>query len=661
MDIVKLRTLIEEHNYRYYVLDDPVISDTEYDALFRELEQLEAHHPELITPDSPTQRVGAAPLKKFAKIEHSVPMLSIRNGFTEEELLAFDKRVREKLNVDKVSYSCEPKFDGVSIALIYENGVLIKAATRGDGFVGEDVTQNAKTIKSIPLHLRGNDFPDLLEVRGEVYIPLEDFERFNESSSKRGDKVFVNPRNAASGSLRQLDSRITAARPLQMFCYSIAGDKALQFKTQHEVLEKLKEWGFRVNDEIKVAHGIEECLVYFKELEQKRASLPYEIDGVVYKVDNLREQEELGFVARAPRWAIAHKFSAEEVESEVLAVDFQVGRTGALTPVARLHPVFVGGVTVSNVTLHNMQEIERKDIRIGDFVKVRRAGDVIPEIVSSVKSKRCDNARLIELPSKCPVCGADVMYVEGEAVARCSGGLYCSAQRKESIKHFASKTALNIDGLGDKLVAQLIDSDFIHYVTDLYKLTEEQLLTLERMGKKSADNLLRAIESSKKTTLAKFLYALGIREVGEATAKNLAKYFGNLESIMQVDADALQQVPDIGPVVAEHIELFFKQKHNKELVNELLKQGINWPDVEVEDGSLPLQDQTFVLTGTLESMSRNEAKAKLENLGAKVASSVSKNTTAVIVGRDPGSKAKKAKELGVAILTEAEFAKLLSL
>ncbi|MCK4870696.1 MAG: NAD-dependent DNA ligase LigA [Gammaproteobacteria bacterium] len=660
--VEKLKAKLREYNYRYYVLESPSVSDAEYDRILCELQNLENKYPELIAADSPTQRVGAEPLKAFQEVQHKVPMLSLQNAFNEDELIAFDKRVMERLDlVDEAQYVCEPKFDGVSISLRYEQGVLVQAATRGDGAVGEDITQNAKTIAAIPLHLRGDNIPEVVEVRGEVYIPLAGFEKYNIEAAKRGEKVFVNPRNAASGSLRQLDSKITAERPLNIFCYAVGELVGIDLPESHyEILQLLIHWGMRVNPDIKVVTGITECTQYYNEMMIKRNSLPYEIDGVVYKVNNLAQQQELGFVSRAPRWAVAHKFPAQEEYTKVLAVEFQVGRTGALTPVARLEPVFVGGATISNATLHNIDEVQRKDVRVGDTVVIRRAGDVIPEVVSAVVEQRPEGTRPVELPKKCPVCGSDVVRGEDAAVARCSGGLYCNAQRKESIKHFASKTAMDIDGLGDKIVEQLVDEKIIEHVPDLYKLELSAIANLERMGEKSAQNLLVAIEESKNTTLPKFLYALGIREIGIATAKNLAQYYGELEKIIAANIEELQEVPDVGPVVALYLAAFFRQQHNLEMIDKLRQSGVHWPAIKVQSKDLPLSGKTFVLTGTLTQMTREEAKEKLEAQGAKITSSVSKNTSYVVVGSDPGSKYDKAQKLGVEILSEDDLIELLN-
>jgi DNA ligase (NAD+) len=658
--IEKLRAEIREHNYKYYVLNSPTISDAKYDKLFRELQDLEAKYPELITPDSPTQRVGAEPLKAFKQVKHEVPMLSLQNAFKEQELQAFGKRIKDKLKITKsIEFVCEPKFDGVSVSLLYENGVLVRGATRGDGNVGEDVTQNVRTIAAIPLKLRSHDYPHILEVRGEAYIPKKDFEKYNKLALEAKEKVFVNPRNAAAGSLRQLDPNITAKRPLQIYCYTIVRiDERKMPNQQSEILKLLKKWGFRVNSEIKIVSGIEGCLNYYQKMQRKRNDLSYEIDGVVYKVNDLNFQTKLGIVSRAPRWAIAHKFPAQEELTKVIDVEFQVGRTGALTPVARLKPVFVGGATISNATLHNIDEIKRKDIRIGDTVVVRRAGDVIPEVAAVVMEQRPKHTKPVKLPSHCPVCKSEVVKAEGEVVARCSGGLFCKAQRKETIKHFASKTALDIEGLGDKIVEQLVDEGLVDHVTDLYTLTVDKIANLERMGEKSAQNLINAIEKSKKTTLTKFLYALGIREVGITTARSLASYFSDLDDLMRANEEALQNIPDIGPVAALHIATFFRQKHNLELIAKLRKLGVHWHEGKAKKPQA-LAGKTLVLTGSLKSMTREEAAEKLRDLGAKVSSSVSKKTSYVVVGKEPGSKFTKAKQLGVKIINEQQLLNML--
>lgn len=656
----KLTKAIREHNYRYYVLDAPTIPDSEYDRMFRQLQDLEAKYPELKTPDSPTQRIGAAPLKSFKQVQHAMPMLSLENAFTEEELQAFDKRIRDRLKTDQIiEYACEPKLDGLAISLLYEDGVLVQAATRGDGTTGEDVTQNVKTIKSVPLHLR-NNYPKILEVRGEVVMSKAGFNKLNQTAAKKGEKIFANPRNAAAGSLRQLDSRITAKRPLVFYAYEIGQVIKGNIEDRHSnTLKKLKKYGIPIVPETAVVKGWEECLHYYKKIGKKRESLPIEIDGVVYKVDQSKLQKALGFVSRAPRWAIAHKFPAQEELTEVQAVEFQVGRTGALTPVARLKPVNVGGVVVSNATLHNMDEIERKDIRVGDFVIIRRAGDVIPEVVSVVKERRPQKTQKIKLPKHCPVCNSLIVRAEGEAITRCSGGLYCVAQRKEAIKHFASRKAMDIEGLGDKLVDQLVDEGLVNHVDGLYKLKLDQLANLERMAEKSAQNLLDALEKSKKTTFARFLYALGVREVGEATARSLALYFKDLDSIINANEEDLQKVSDIGPVVAKHIYAFFRQKHNLEVIEALLKAGIHWPKIQMQKAAQPLAGKSVVLTGALASMTREEAKEKLQQLGAHVSSGVSKNTDLVVAGDAAGSKLNKALKLGVKVIDEDNFLRML--
>jgi len=562
-----LRTAIEHHNYRYFVLDDPEIPDAEFDRLMRELRSLEEAHPELVTPDSPTQRVGAVAATEFGEIRHRVPMLSLDNAFDVADVESFDRRIRERLGQDEpVEYACEPKMDGLAVSIVYEGGVLVQAATRGDGTTGEDVTHNVRTIKSVPLRLQGKGWPGLLEVRGEVFMPIRGFEAMNRRAQKRGEKVFVNPRNAAAGSLRQLDPRVTADRPLEVFFYGVGlVDKGALPDRHSEILLEIKRWGLRSSPEATVTTGIEGLLDYYERLQSKRPSLPYQIDGVVYKVNALALQQRLGYVARAPRWALAHKFPAEEEMTVVRAIEWQVGRTGALTPVARLEPVFVGGVTVSNATLHNIEELHRKDVRIGDAVIIRRAGDVIPEVVKAVLERRPKGAEIVHLPVRCPVCQSKVVREGEEAVARCSGGLYCAAQRKESLKHFASRRAMDIEGLGSKLVEQLVDAGLVKSAADLYGLTAEQLAGLERMAEKSAANLVAALEKSKKTTLARFLFALGIRDVGEATATSLAEHFGSLEALADADVESLVEVPDVGPTIAQHIRGFFQEKHNESL------------------------------------------------------------------------------------------------
>lgn len=658
--IKNLRDKINENNYHYYVLDEPIISDMEWDHLFKQLKQLEEMYPELITSDSPTQRVGSKPLKQFETVTHEVPMLSLENAFTDEDVKAFDQRVHDRLGImEPIEYTCEPKLDGLAVSLRYEKGILIKASTRGDGEVGEDITENIRTIKMIPLQLRGKHFPEVIEIRGEVYMPKKGFIELNKRNEAKGEKVFVNPRNAAAGTVRQLDPRITASRPLAIYCYGVGIVKGFLLPSTHkEILHQLALWGLRINSEIKVVKGIEKCIEFHAEMMNKRSHLSYEIDGVVYKVNQIQLQQQLGFVSRAPRFAIAHKFPAEEVITTIEAVDFNVGRTGALTPLARVKPVFVGGVTISNVTLHNMDEIRRKDIHIGDRVIVRRAGDVIPELVSVVKDERQHAVKKIYLPKHCPICHSNVEQIEGEAVARCSGGLICPAQRKEAIKHFASRRAMDIDGLGDKIIDQLVEEKLVETVADLYFLTLDQLANLERMAEKSAQNLLNALEKSKKTTFARFLYGLGIREVGEATAKQLAHHFENLTELFAASEEKLQSITDIGPVVSKHIVAFFSEEHNRFVIEKLLSAGIHWEKTK-RPKSLPLAGQTFVLTGTLKNLSREETKEKLESLGAKVSGSVSKKTTYVVVGLDAGSKLEKAKELGIPILDELHLLKLL--
>ena len=657
-----LRATLEDHNYYYYVQDDPRIPDAEYDRLFRELQKLEAEHPELATEDSPTRRVGSSAETSFEEVIHRLPMLSLDNAFSEDELRDFDRRVRDRLGADgAIEYVCEPKLDGLAVSLHYENGTLTRAATRGDGYTGEDITANIRTIPSVPLKLRGSGYPDLVEVRGEVYMPRAGFEKLNERLAEQGEKTFVNPRNAAAGSLRQKKSTVTARRPLELCAYSMAvTDESVLPETHWDSLQLVRGWGFRINPEMRKAEGVEACLDAYNELMAKRDSLPYEIDGIVFKVNRLDLQQELGFVSRAPRWAIAHKFPAQEELTIIEDVEFQVGRTGAVTPVARLKPVFVGGVTVSNATLHNMDEIRRLDVHIGDTVFIRRAGDVIPQVVKVVPEKRPAKAPTVEMPEHCPVCGSDIVQIEGEAVARCSGGLYCPAQRKEAIRHYASRKAMDIEGLGDRLIEMLVDEGMVSTVADLYRLTKFQIASLERMGDKSAANLVAAIDRSREPVLWRFLYALGIREVGEATAKGLAAHFGTLEAISEADEASLQTVPDVGPIVAGHIRSFFGQPHNQETLAALKKAGVTWQEEQVLSvDEQPLSGQTWVLTGTLSGMTRDQAKEKLEQLGAKVAGSVSKKTACVVAGEAAGSKLAKAEQLGVPVLDEAGLANLL--
>jgi DNA ligase (NAD+) len=659
----ELREQIDHHNYRYHVLDDPEISDAQYDRLMEELKALEAQYPDLITPDSPTQRVGATPVGELEEVVHTRPMLSLDNAFAEEDLIAFDRRVRERLDdIEEVEYAAEPKLDGLAVSFRYEKGRLVLAATRGDGTRGENVTHNVRTIKAVPIELRGKP-PELLEVRGEVFMPIAGFKAMNERALAKGEKTFVNPRNAAAGSLRQLDPRLAASRPFDVFFYNVGETQGWKLPPRHsEALEQLREWGLKISPLMQTVRGAAGCLEYYREIGARRATLPYEIDGVVYKVNRYTQQRELGVVGRAPRWAIAHKFPAHEENTIVRGVEFQVGRTGALTPVARLEPVFVGGVTVSNATLHNMDEVRRKDVRIGDTVVIRRAGDVIPEVVKVIVERRPANAKIVELPAQCPVCGSDVEREEGEAVARCTGGLFCAAQRKESLRHFASRRALDVDGLGSKIIDQLVDRELVRSPADLYALTVEQFASLERMGEKSAANLVEALERSKNTALPRFLYALGIRDVGEATAVALAEHFGSLEALQDATEEQIQETPDVGPVVAAHVRHFFEQEHNREVIQALRKHGVRWPALQrrtaAADGG-PLSGKTFVLTGTLETMSRDEASDRITALGGKISGSVSKKTSYVVAGADPGSKLNKAQELGVEVLDEQAFLALL--
>ena len=658
----KLRAEIERHNHQYYVLDEPLVSDAEYDRMFRELQELEQEYPGLADPESPTQRVGASPLPAFRQLTHRTPMLSLGNAFSAEEVTAFDRRVREGLGTDIVEYLAEPKFDGLAISLTYERGHFTQGATRGDGYTGEDVTPNLHTVKSIPLRLRGEAPPSLLEVRGEVLMYRRDFDRMNQRQRASGEKEFVNPRNAAAGSLRQLDSRITAQRPLRFFAYAVGVIEGAPAPETHGELESwLRCLGLPVCAEQRVVSGVHGLLQFYNDIGARRAELPYEIDGVVYKVNNLAAQERLGYVARAPRFAIAHKFPAEEATTVVLAIEVQVGRTGALTPVARLAPVFVGGVTITNATLHNEDELRRKDVRVGDTVIVRRAGDVIPEVVTVLKDKRPRNAAEFKMPATCPVCGSAVVRLPDEAVARCSGGLICPAQRKQALLHFASRRAMDIEGLGEKLVDQLVDNDLVKTAADLYRMGFVALAGLERMAQKSAQNVLDAIELSKNTTLARFIFALGIRNVGEATAKELARHFGSLERLMHADEEGLRQVPDIGPVVALSIAQFFAEAHNREVIEQMRACGVHWQ----EGASLAaapaakLAGKAFVLTGALPNMSRDRAKELIEAQGGKVAGSVSAKTDYVIAGAEAGSKLAKAKQLGIAVLDEAGLLQLL--
>lgn len=661
--VLKLRKILDEHNYQYHVLDAPSISDAEYDRLFQELKSLETEHPELITEDSPTQRVGATPLESFKQVQHRIPMLSLDNAFSVEEINHFDQKARQGLhcsNTEKILYACEPKFDGVAVSLLYKNGIFVRGATRGDGTVGEDITHNLRTIPTIPLKLQG-DFPNELEVRGEVYMPIKSFEALNHQALSLQEKVFANPRNAASGSIRQLDPRITAKRKLAFYPYGALfheGKEGVPI-THSEILSLLHTWGFRICSQSTVANGINQVQQCYEKLLHERAKLPYEIDGMVVKVDNILMQEKLGFVSRAPRWAIAYKFPAQEEITQLLDVDFQVGRTGTLTPVARLQPVVVGGVTVRNATLHNMDEIARKDIHIGDFVIVRRAGDVIPEVVGIVIQRR-KNVKAIKLPPVCPICGSQVVRIEGEAAARCEGGLVCPAQLIEHIKHFVSRKAMDIEGLGAKWVELLVNQKLISTVADIYQLTYAQLITLERMGEKSATKLLDAILKSKNTTFARFLYALGIKEVGESTAQLLSHSFKGLDDLICADKEKLLSLPDVGPVVAGHIVSFFANEANQQIIKVLLDSGIHWPKPSAKSGKQlqPLTGNTYVITGTF-NRSREEIKEHLQNLGAKVTASVSAKTTGVIVGAKPGSKLQLAQKLGVELINEEQLENLL--
>jgi DNA ligase (NAD+) len=658
-----LRERLDNWNYQYYVLDQPTVPDIEYDRCLQRLQQLEAQYPELQRPDSPTQRVGAAPLDKFRQVSHEVPMLSLDNAFSEQDMLDFNRRLLDRLGAghEPLEFACEPKLDGIAVSLLYRDGLLVRGATRGDGSTGEDITHNVRTIASIPLRLRGSAYPAELEVRGEIYLPRVGFEELNEAARQRGEKTFVNPRNAAAGSLRQLDARITAQRPLQMCCYGVGQVRDGELPGVHsQVLECLQRWGLRINALSRVVRGIEACDEYYRELAGQRAELPYDIDGVVFKVNDLELQQRLGFVSRAPRWAIARKFPAQEEMTRLLDVEFQVGRTGAITPVARLEPVFVGGVTVSNATLHNADEIARLGLRLGDTVVVRRAGDVIPQIVSVVLERRPAGAAGIAFPETCPVCRSPVERAGDEAVLRCMGGLVCAAQQKAAIRHFASRRAMDIDGLGDKLVDQLVDEGLVDNVAGLYQLQREQLLGLERMGEKSADNLLQALERSKHTSLPRFIFALGIREVGEATALALARHFGSWEALAQASEEQLLQVSDVGPVVADHLVQFFDSPSSMAVVEQLRAAGVSWPDLAVSAAELPLSGQTWVVTGKLEALGRDEAKARLQALGAKVAGSVSAKTTCVVAGPGAGSKLARATELGTEVLDEAAFLALLA-
>lgn len=663
------------HAHRYYVLDAPEISDAEYDRLFQKLLSFEKEFPELVSQDSPSQRVGAAPLDAFTSVEHRMPMLSLDNAFSNEDLIAFEKRISDRLvSTETIEFVCEPKYDGIAVSLLYENGVLVRAATRGDGQTGEDITQNVKTLETVPLKLHARNklqalaIPSVVEVRGEIYMPKQGFADYNQRAIERGEKAFVNPRNAAAGSLRQLDSSITAQRPLEMCGYSIGyvegaiglDGKSFMPETHSGTLELLMLWGFKVSDQYRTASGAQGCIEFYDALLKTRNNLPYEIDGIVYKVNLLSLQSELGFISRAPRWAIARKFPAQEETTKLNAVEFQVGRTGAITPVAKLEPVFVGGVTVSNATLHNRDEIQRLGVQVGDTVVVRRAGDVIPQVVSFVESLRPENAKAIEFPASCPVCESEVEYSPEEAVSRCSAGLKCPAQMKGTITHFVSRNAMDIDGFGERLVEIFFDRDMINSVADIYALKAEQISPLEGFGEKSAQNLIQAIEKSKVTSFDRFLFSLGIREVGQATARNLALAFGGIDTLIAADIDTLVEIDDVGPIVAGHIHTFFQDETNLALVSALISAGVSWPEVKVNQEDLPLKGFTYVLTGKLETVNRDEAKARLVALGAKVAGSVSKKTTAVYAGPGAGSKLAKAESLGIDVFDEAKLLEVLA-
>ncbi len=660
----ELKESLHYHAVRYYVEDNPEIPDAEYDRLMRELLDIEAEHPDLVTVDSPSQRVGGAPLSEFSQVTHEVPMLSLDNAFDDSELDSFHKRAQDRVGSQSVKqYCCEPKLDGLAVSLLYENGVLVQAATRGDGTTGENITENVRTINAIPLKLRGDDWPERLEVRGEVFMPKAGFEKLNELARQKGDKVFVNPRNAAAGSLRQLDSRVTASRPLSFYAYSVGVVQGAELASSHyERFLQIKSWGLPMCPETKRVDSLADVKAYYQDILQRRDALPYEIDGVVIKIDDIAIQERLGFVARAPRWAIAYKFPAQEEITTLNDVEFQVGRTGAITPVAKLEPIFVGGVTVSNATLHNADEIERLQVKIGDQVVIRRAGDVIPQVVSVIRERRPETARDIIFPSSCPVCGSHVERIEGEAVTRCTGGLVCQAQRKQALKHFVSRKALDVDGLGDKVIEQLVDREMVETPADLFKLSAGILTVLERMGPKSAQNIVNALDKSKLTTLPRFLYSLGIREVGEATAANLAQHFKTLEAIQVATEEQLIEVQDIGVIVAKHITTFFGEEQNQAVVKDLLEQGIHWPEISApEQGvELPLEGKTVVLTGTLSQLGRTEAKEALQAMGAKVTGSVSKKTDILFAGENAGSKLAKAQDLGIEIKTEQDLLDLMN-
>lgn len=658
-ELLSLREQLDYHGYRYYVEDNPEVPDAEYDRLMQRLLTIESEHPEWVTIDSPSQRVGGVPLDGFTQVKHELPMLSLDNAFNDDELRAFQKRIQDRLNdASAIQYCCEPKLDGLAVSLLYENGVLVQAATRGDGTTGENITNNVRTIRSIPLKLQGNDWPTRIEVRGEVFMPKKGFEQLNQRALKKGEKTFANPRNAAAGSLRQLDSKVTAIRPLSFYAYAVGIVEGRELEgSQYDRLCQLKSWGFPMSPEIRRVDSIEEVIRYHQMIGEKRESLEYDIDGVVIKVDKVDTQLQLGFVARAPRWAIAYKFPAQEEMTLLNNVEFQVGRTGAITPVAKLEPVFVGGVTVSNATLHNADEIARLGVMVGDTVIIRRAGDVIPQIVSVVESRRPADASPVIFPTECPVCQSKVERIEGEAVARCTGGLFCQAQRKEALKHFVSRKALDVDGCGEKVIEQLVDREMVTTPADLFRLSAGVVTALDRMGPKSAQKLVDALDNAKETTLPRFIYSLGIREVGEATAANLAHYFETLEALMTASKEQLIEVPDVGEIVAAHIFNFFREEHNLAVVNDLREVGIHWPDLEkvADDVELPFEGKTVVLTGSLSQLSRTEAKEALQKLGAKVTGSVSKKTDLVVAGEAAGSKLTKAQELGIEVWDEQQL------
>ena len=658
--IAELIALIERYSQEYYEHDAPSISDAEYDQLFRELQTLEVQNPQFARRDSPTQRVGGKPVEGFAPVMHVIPMLSLDNAFSDDELLDFDRRARERLGLLEtatIDYVCEPKLDGIAVAIRYERGMLVQAATRGDGQTGEDITHNVKTVKNIPLQLHGAESIDALEVRGEIFMPKRGFTRLNQRAEAQGEKTFANPRNAAAGSLRQLDPAITAKRPLAFYCYGVGVTQGVDIPdSQYGLLRWYESLGLPVNDEVQAVSGIQACIDYYEQLSRRRSGLDYDIDGIVYKVNSLAEQADLGFVSRAPRWAIARKFPAEEALTHLLDVEFQVGRTGAITPVARLEPVSVGGVVVSNATLHNADEIDRLQVEIGDLVVVRRAGDVIPQVARALPEERRGELRKIVFPSHCPVCGSAIVREEGEAVQRCSGALTCSAQRKGAIIHFVSRKAMDIEGFGEKLVEQLVDIERLKDPSDIYGLTFNELAALPRMGAKSAQNLIDAIDRSKRTTFARFLYALGIREVGVTTAERLADYFGDIESLIAASVDDLLAVPDVGPIVANHIRSFLNSSTHLEVISTLVQAGLSWPEVApIDVDNAPLVGQTWVVTGKLEAFSREEATELLKSLGASVAGSVSKKTTVLLAGPGAGSKLAKAQALGVEVINEDEF------